>query len=60
MVHYATPRSHMLAMANEVFDMVMSGKITSEPKQSFALEDAAQAHRALENRQTSGATVLVP
>jgi len=60
MVHYATPRSHMLAMANEVFDMVMAGKITSEPKQSFALEDAAQAHRALENRQTSGATVLVP
>ena len=37
MVHYATPRSHMLAMA-----------------------DAAQAHRALEGRQTMGATVLVP
>ncbi|MBP0622426.1 quinone oxidoreductase family protein [Cupriavidus consociatus] len=60
MVHYATPRSHMLAMANEVFDMVMAGKITSAPKQQFALEEAALAHRALENRQTSGATVLVP
>jgi NADPH2:quinone reductase len=60
MVHYATPRSHMLGMANEVFAMVMAGKITSEPKQTFALEDAAQAHRALESRQTSGATVLVP
>ncbi|CAB3803641.1 2-haloacrylate reductase [Paraburkholderia caffeinitolerans] len=60
MVHYATPRSHMLSMANEVFDMVLAGKLTSEPKQSFALEDAAQAHLALENRKTSGATVLVP
>lgn len=60
MVHYATPRSHMLSMANEVFDMVVAGKLISEPKQSFALEDAAQAHLALENRKTSGATVLVP
>ncbi len=60
MVHYATPRSHMLDMAREVFDMVLAGKITSEPKQSFALADAAEAHRALESRKTSGATVLVP
>jgi NADPH2:quinone reductase len=34
------------------------GKIVSEPKQVFALEDAAEAHRALESRSTSGATVL--
>jgi NADPH2:quinone reductase len=60
MVHYAAPRSHMLAMAKELFDLVLAGKITSEPNQTFALSDAAEAHRALESRKTTGATVLVP
>jgi NADPH2:quinone reductase len=60
MVHYAAPRAHMLAMAREVFDMVLAGRIQSEPKQTFALADAAEAHRALESRRTVGATVLVP
>ena len=60
MVHYATPRSQMLAMANELFEHVLAGRIVGEPKQEFALEDAAEAHRALESRKTTGATVLVP
>jgi NADPH2:quinone reductase len=60
MVHYATPRSHMLSMADELFGHVLAGRITGEPKQQFALADAAEAHRALESRQTTGATVLVP
>jgi NADPH:quinone reductase len=60
MVHYATPRAHMLAMADELFAHVLAGRIHSEPQQEFALADAAQAHRALESRQTTGATVLVP
>jgi NADPH2:quinone reductase len=60
MIHYATPRAHMLAMADELFGLVLAGKIVGEPKQSFALADAADAHRALESRRTTGATVLVP
>jgi NADPH2:quinone reductase len=60
MVHYATPRSHMLSMADELFGLVLAGKIKSEPKQTFALADAADAHRAIESRSTVGATVLVP
>jgi NADPH:quinone reductase len=60
MVHYMGPRSHMLAMADELFGHVLAGHIVGEPKQSFALADAAQAHRALESRKTTGATVLVP
>jgi NADPH2:quinone reductase len=60
MIHYATPRAHMLAMADELFGLVKAGKIVGEPKQSFALADAADAHRALESRSTVGATVLVP
>jgi len=60
MIHYATPRPHMLAMADELFGLVQTGKIQSEPNQTYALADAAEAHRALESRKTVGATVLVP
>jgi len=60
MIHYATPRSHMLAMATELFDLVRAGKITSAPSRTYALADAAAAQQALESRQTTGATVLVP
>ena len=60
MVHYATPRAHVLEMAKELFDLVRAGKIAGEPKQIFSLADAAEAHRALESRKTTGATVLVP
>ena len=60
MIHYATPRSHMLGMARELFDLVKAGKITSEPSRVLSLEEAAEAHRLLEGRKTTGATVLVP
>ena len=60
MMHYAQPRAHLLDMADELFALVLSGKIVSEPRQIFALEQAADAHRALESRATSGATILVP
>ena len=50
----------MLAMADELFKHVLAGRISGEPKQQFALAHAADAHRALESRQTTGATVLVP
>ncbi|MGO9361046.1 MAG: quinone oxidoreductase family protein [Xanthobacteraceae bacterium] len=60
MIHYATPRSHMLDMAKELFDLVAAGKIASEPGQVFSLAEAAEAHRALESRKTIGATVLTP
>jgi len=60
MVHYAAPRSHMLAMAQELFGHVLAGRIRAEPRQEFALADAAAAHRALESRRTIGATILLP
>ena len=60
MVDYALPRPNMLKMADELFDLVLKGQIVSEPKQTFALAEAAEAHRALESRQTVGATILVP
>jgi NADPH2:quinone reductase len=41
-----------------LFEVVASGKVRVEVKQRFALRDAAEAHRALEARKTSGSTVL--
>lgn len=60
MVDYALPRHNMLSMADELFDLVLRGLIKSEPGQVFSLAEAAQAHRALESRETIGATVLLP
>ena len=60
MMHYAMPRAHLLEMADELFSLVLSGKIVSEPRQIFALEQAVDAHRALEGRATAGATILIP
>jgi NADPH2:quinone reductase len=40
--------------------MVSSGKVKVGPRQTYALKDAAQAHRDLEGRKTTGSTVLVP
>ena len=60
LVTYTTTREAIAAMAKELFDLVLAGKIVSEPRQTFALKDAAVAHRALESRATTGATVLMP
>jgi NADPH2:quinone reductase len=47
-------------MTGELFDLVNAGTIVSEPRQTVPLKDAAEAHRALESRRTTGATILVP
>jgi len=60
LVTYTARREDITAMAKELFDLVLAGKIVSEPRQTFPLKDAASAHRALESRATTGATVLIP
>jgi NADPH2:quinone reductase len=57
---YAAKREDLVTMANELFELVAAGKIVSEPRQTFPLKDAAVAHRTLESRATSGASVLLP
>ena len=56
--HYIAAREQLEQSANELFDMVASGKVKIDVKQRFALKDAAEAHRALEARRTTGSTVL--
>ncbi len=53
-------RETMLAMAANLFEAVGSGKVTAPINARFALRDAADAHRALEGRGTTGSTVLLP
>jgi NADPH:quinone reductase len=55
---YVIKREELEQSAAELFDVVVSGKVKIEVKQRFALRDAAEAHRALEARETSGSTVL--
>ncbi|MGH8853233.1 MAG: quinone oxidoreductase family protein [Telluria sp.] len=57
---YAAKRADLEAMAADLFAMVESGKVKIEVNQRFALADAAEAHRALESRRTTGSTVLLP
>ena len=56
--HYAAARQDLERAANDLFDVVGSGKVKVEIKQRFALKDAADAHRALEARKTTGSTIL--
>ena len=56
--HYIASREELEESANDLFAMVAAGKIRIEIKQRFPLEDASQAHRALEGRKTTGSTVL--
>ena len=56
--NYVATQTELEAAANALFDVVASGKVKVEIGQRFALRDAAEAHRALEARKTSGSTVL--
>ncbi|QLQ00424.1 MAG: quinone oxidoreductase [Burkholderiaceae bacterium] len=55
--HIAT-RERTQAMADELFEVVQSGAVKIHIAQRFALKDVAEAHRALEARQTVGSTIL--
>ena len=57
---YAATRAALLAMAAEMFELVKAGKIVNEARQTYPLKDAAQAHRDLEARKTTGSTLLLP
>ncbi|MEO8159411.1 MAG: quinone oxidoreductase [Betaproteobacteria bacterium] len=57
---YTSNREDLEAGAKELFDVVKSGKVKIEINQTYKLADAAQAHRDLEARKTTGSTVLIP
>jgi NADPH:quinone reductase len=60
LVTYTAKREDLLANANELFDVVSKGIVKINVNQTYALKDAAQAHRDLEGRKTTGSIVLLP
>ncbi len=57
---YTAKRAELVAMANDLFSVVASGAVVIRVNQTFPLSAAAAAHTALEARQTTGSTVLLP
>jgi NADPH:quinone reductase-like Zn-dependent oxidoreductase len=58
--HYTANPEDLRAIAGNVFDMLARGALRVAIHQRYALADAAQAHRDLESRRTTGASILVP
>ena len=56
--HYIASRAELEASAAELFEAVANGAVHIEVKQRFPLEQASEAHRALEARATTGSTIL--
>src|SRR6516165_10402858 len=57
---YAAKREDLLAVANNLFSVVASGKVKIPVNQRYALKDAVKAHRDLESRATTGSSILIP
>lgn len=57
---YTARHDDLVATANDLFSVVLSGAVKIEVNQTYALKDAAEAHRALEARRTTGSTIFLP
>ncbi|MCX2561467.1 quinone oxidoreductase [Acetobacter farinalis] len=60
LITYIAKRPELEASAAEMFSLLGQGVLRPSIGQRFALKDAAQAHRALESRATTGSTILLP
>jgi NADPH2:quinone reductase len=58
--HYAAKRDDLVATANDLFNVVGSGAVKIPASHKYPLKDAAQAHKDLEGRKTTGSVILVP
>jgi NADPH2:quinone reductase len=60
LVHYTLTRDELLHRSTQLFEWVRAGKLKLRIGAEFPLERAADAHRALESRQTTGKVLLIP
>jgi len=58
-VHTKT-REDLLGCAGDLFEVVQSGAVKATISEQYPLKDAAEAHRALESRKTTGSVILIP
>jgi NADPH2:quinone reductase len=59
-IHYAAARAELEQRAGEVFDWIQRGQLRLRIEHTFPLQEAAEAHRALEGRATTGKVLLIP
>ena len=59
-MHYMAKREDMVAAAGELFEVVRNGAVKPAVNHLYPLSEAAEAHRMIEARRTTGATVLLP
>jgi NADPH2:quinone reductase len=60
LIHYTATRADLEETAASLFDVVSSGKVKIEVNGQYPLAEAAQAHRDLESRKTTGSVILLP
>jgi NADPH2:quinone reductase len=60
LAHYIATREELEWRANDVLNMISSGKLKLRISRTYKLEEAAQAHRDLEGRKTTGKLLLIP
>jgi NADPH2:quinone reductase len=60
LIDYTATRTDLVEVASDLFAMVESGRIKIEVNHTYPLREAAQAHRDVEGRKTTGSVVLIP
>ena len=60
LAHYSATREELLWRASDVLNWIKTGELTLRISQTFPLSEAAEAHRALEGRKTTGKVLLIP
>jgi NADPH:quinone reductase len=60
LVHYMSDRRELLKRAGDLFNWITSGKLKLRIEKTFPLAEAAEAHRQLEGRRTTGKVILLP
>lgn len=60
LVHYASNREELLQRTRDLFDWISSGQLKLRVDRIFPLAEAAEAHRLLEGRKTTGKVLLIP
>lgn len=60
LAHYTLDRAELLQRANDLFTWTASGKLKLRMEKTFRMAEAAEAHRQLEGRKTTGKVILLP
>nr|MDP9362426.1 zinc-binding dehydrogenase [Acidobacteriota bacterium] len=60
LAHYTATRDELLGRARDLFEWISSGRLTLRIDREVPLRDGAEAHRALEARETTGKVLLIP